>query len=375
MELYRSLRPAAMPASARMEALPISKMRNTGVPGPFLVKGQPPAAPNKAPVFVLGCPRSGTTVLYHMLLSAGNFAVYRAESNVLNLLAPKFGNLSSAENRRRLLDSWLRSKMFRVTGLDAHEIEQKIMNECRTTLDFLRITMEETARKQGMERWADCTPEHLLHIPEIQKELPGAYVIHIIRDGRDVALSYAKQKWAHPLPWDKHDHLAVAGMYWDWMVRRGREYGRRMGANYCEVRFEDLVAHPHDTLAWLGEFIGHDLDYARIQSTGIGSVSEPNTSFRDEGAREEFHPVGRWKSKLSPTEIAHLEGLIGDSLQKLGYPLTSEQPVRNFRATRLRSTYPPLFTVKYWLKTKTPLGHLVRTGRLGVEQPAARSAA
>jgi len=356
-----------------MEAHPISKMGTRVVP-PFLVKSHARAA-QKAPVFVLGCPRSGTTVLYHMLLSAGNFAVYRAESNVLNLLAPKFGKLSSAENRRRLLDSWLRSKMFRVSGLDAHEIEQKIMNECRTKVDFLRITMEETARKQGVERWADCTPEHLLHIPEIQKELPGAYVIHIIRDGRDVALSYAKQKWTYPLPWDKRDHLAVAGMYWEWMVGRGREYGRRMGANYCEVRFEDLVGSPRDTLSRLSKFIGHDLDYDHIQSAGIGSVSQPNTSFRDEGAQQGFHPVGRWKGKLSSPEIARLEGLIGDCLQELGYALSSEPPVRDLRTFRLRGTYLPLFAMKYWLKTKTPLGRLVASGRLEVDRPAVRSAA
>src|SRR5713226_65909 len=70
----------------------------------------------KAPVFVLGCPRSGTTVLYHMLLSAGGFAVYRAESNVFNLLVPRFGDLRSEKNRRRLLDYWLRSKLFHVSG-------------------------------------------------------------------------------------------------------------------------------------------------------------------------------------------------------------------------------------------------------------------
>ena len=53
------------------------------------------AKKNKAPVFVLGCPRSGTTVLYHMLLSAGGFAVYRAESNVFNLLVPRFRGMRS----------------------------------------------------------------------------------------------------------------------------------------------------------------------------------------------------------------------------------------------------------------------------------------
>src|SRR5581483_10927825 len=57
----------------------------------------------KGPVFVLGCPRSGTTVLYHMLLSAGDFAIYRAESNVFSVMVPRFGNLRSERNRRRLM--------------------------------------------------------------------------------------------------------------------------------------------------------------------------------------------------------------------------------------------------------------------------------
>src|SRR5207237_3145399 len=86
---------------------------------------------SKAPVFVLGCPRSGTTVLYHMLLSAGGFAVYRAESNVFNLLVPRFGDLRSARNRHTLMECWLRSKLFRVSGLEAAEITAKIMAECR----------------------------------------------------------------------------------------------------------------------------------------------------------------------------------------------------------------------------------------------------
>src|SRR5713226_775192 len=148
---------------------------------------------SKAPVFVLGCPRSGTTVLYHMLLSSGGFAVYRAESNVFNLLVPRFGNLSSAANRQKLMEYWIRSKLFRASGLDAREINAKIMAECQSGGDFLRIVMEETARKQGASRWADCTPDHLLYIPEIKRELPDALIIHIIRDGRDVALSYVKQ--------------------------------------------------------------------------------------------------------------------------------------------------------------------------------------
>src|SRR5450631_96960 len=71
-----------------------------------------------APVFVLGCGRSGTTLLYHMLLSAGNFAVYRVESNAINLLEPRFGDLSVARNKRRLLQAWYNSRLFTLSGLD-----------------------------------------------------------------------------------------------------------------------------------------------------------------------------------------------------------------------------------------------------------------
>src|SRR6266567_4938041 len=83
-----------------------------------------------APVFVLGSPRSGTTLLYDMLLSAGGFAVYLAESNVFNLLAPRFGDLSSPANRERLLDAWLGSKLYRASGLEAERVRQRVLLEC-----------------------------------------------------------------------------------------------------------------------------------------------------------------------------------------------------------------------------------------------------
>src|SRR5205823_7674869 len=247
-----------------------------------------------APVFVLGCGRSGTTLLYHMLLSAGDFAVYRAESNAINLLEPRFGDLSVKRNKERLMDAWLASKLFDRSGLEAEAIRAKVIAECRNGGDFLRIVMGEMARQQGVQRWADCTPEHLLHLPRIKETIPDALIIHIIRDGRDVALSTDKLGYIKRAPWDKTPSIMVAGLYWEWMVRRGREAGRRLGNDYIEVRFEDLITEPRKTLGILGNFIEHELDYDRIQKVGIGSVSEPNTSFTGAPGDEKFSPVGRW---------------------------------------------------------------------------------
>ena len=321
---------------------------------------------NEAPVFVLGCPRSGTTLLYHMLLSAGGFAVYRAESNVFNLLVPRFHGMRSPTDRQNLLDVWLRSKLFRVSGLDAADIATKVTAECHGGGDFLRILMQEVARNQGVGRWADCTPEHLLYMQEIKQEIPNALFIHIIRDGRDVALSYLKQGWSYPLPWDRHEQLGVAGLYWQWLVGKGRDFGKRLGADYQEVRFEELITNPRETLLRLGSFIDHDLDYDRILSAGIGSIRDPNSSFARD-ADGTFNPVARWKTQMSGEQVVRLEELVGDSLLELGYgPLSVTRPGKSLRVLRMRATYPLIFEVKHWMRVNTPLGRYVRLERIEI---------
>src|SRR5580700_5798550 len=210
---------------------------------------------SKAPVFVLGCGRSGTKLLYHTLLSAGGFAVYHAESNAFNLIGLRFGSLGNLKNRRTLLDHWLRSKLFYRSGLTREEIEPKILQDCRNGGDFLRILMEAIARKQGVERWAESTPLHLLYLPLIKKVIPDALVIHIIRDGRDVTASLHRIGWIRPLPWDRTRAFLVPATYWRWTVGKGRRYGRALGSDYMEIHYEDLVQNPRDTLASIGKFI------------------------------------------------------------------------------------------------------------------------
>jgi hypothetical protein len=322
-------------------------------------------ARNEAPVFVLGCGRSGTTLLYHMILSAGDFVVYRTESNAMNLLEPRFGDLSVSRNKEKLMDAWLNSKLFWLSGLDADEIRKKVIAECKHGGDFLRVIMEEMARKQGTRRWADCTPEHLLYLPRIKETIPEALIIHIIRDGRDVALSTDKLGYIKRAPWDRKPTVMAAGLYWEWIVNRGRADGRKLGGDYTEVRFEELITEPRTTLAKLGDFIEHDLDYDRIQRVGIGSVSEPNTSFKGQGGGEEFCPVGRWEKAFSPENLMMFESLVGQTLEELGYPLATadNQPDRP-ELKRMRSIYRKYFDTKLFLKASTPLGKLLVTRNL-----------
>ncbi|HEY6339548.1 MAG TPA: sulfotransferase [Candidatus Sulfotelmatobacter sp.] len=294
---------------------------------------------NTAPVFVLGCPRSGTTLLYDMLLSAGGFAVYLAESNVFNVLALRFGDLRTTSNREKLLRVWLGSKLFRASGLDAKCIEKKILEECRHAGDFLQIVMDEIALKQGMRRWAENSPESVLHLPLIKKLIPRALVIHIIRDGRAVAMSLEKLRYVRPFPWQQRQSLMSAGAYWEWIVQRGRRYGSLLGPDYMEIRFEDLIVAPQQTLNHVGSFIDHELDYGRILQVAYGSVARPNTSFRTETAGESFNPVSRWQKSFPPNQLPRFETMLGNTLKQLGYarmsPAEGDRPGAELKFTRL----------------------------------------
>jgi len=326
---------------------------------------------SKAPVFVLGCGRSGTKLLYHTLLSAGGFALYHAESNTFNLIGLRFGNLARRDNRRKLLDHWLRSKLFYRSGLTREEIEPKILEECRNAGDFLRILMETIARKQGVERWAECTPLHLLYLPLIKKLFPNALIVHIVRDGRDVAVSLNRIGWIKPFSWDRKRRVLAPALFWKWIVAKGRRYGNRMGSDYLEVHYEDVVEKPRETLARIGAFIDHDLDYDHIQQNAQGSMVDPNSSFRGDGEEKESNPVGRWKTVLSADEIAQMESLIGDRLQEMKYSLVTpaDKQHHSLAVSLMGFLYPVYFDVKQWLKTYTPLATTASIGRMGISDP------
>jgi hypothetical protein len=298
--------------------------------------------------------------LYDMLVSSGDFAGYPWESNTFNLLTRKFPRLNSIRSRRKLLDFWFGHQLGRRSGLERSEIEARVLSECRNMGDFLRIAMEEICRKQGASRWAEKTPEHVLCIPAIRQSFPESLFVHIIRDGRDVALSLASFERIRPYVWEAGSQLLSFAVYWKWNVRNGCADGRKLGRDYYEMSYEELVEKPRETLTKLGAFTGHDMDYDRILRNAVGSVRRPNTSFRDGDSGGTFSPVARWKEHYSPEELAMFEALAGDCLEEHGYPLASG-PLRGsqrYRVAALSALCTSQLAARCWLLYRTPFGYL-----------------
>jgi hypothetical protein len=330
-------------------------------------------ARKNCPVFVIGCHRSGTALLYDSLLSAGGFPLYHAAPFLYSTLLLMSGDPAVPKNREKMMEIWLRSKPFQRTGLDAQELRSKILQDCKSGGDFLRITMGELARRDGVERWATYDIDNIMYMRAIKREVPDALFVHVVRDGRDAALSMKKQHGGDDLLWARGEALFAWALLWRWTVRKGRRCGRMFPGDYTEVRYEDLVSNPEKTLRTLGEFLDHDLDYGRIQKNSIGRVASPNTVWKEEASPEEFKSIDRWKTKLAANEIATLEALIGEDLREFGYSLATDlqKPVSvSMRLSLMRVLYPWYFESKVFLKSKTILGRLlVKGGRLELTAP------
>lgn len=332
------------------------------------------------PVFIVGCPRSGTTWLYHILLSAGRFAIYRSETNIYNSFAPAYGDFANVRTRAAFLRKWLRSEYFLRSGLDADAFHSKAMERGTGPGAMLRLLMEEICAYQHAERWAECTPEHALSLARIKRDFPEALFIHIVRDGRDVALSLAKQRFIRPLPWHSDQGELAAAAYWTWIVAAATRQAEAFPSDVLVLKYEDLVTDYAGALEIVSAFIGQRIDVAKVADAGIGSVARPNTSFAAQNGAAAPQTVGRWRTELSPERLGALEAVVGPMLDRFGY--SRGAPAASAPAARLNAAlYKARFGAMWRLRTSTPLGRFGddRLSRLtvkdAVDDPTLRPAA
>ncbi len=153
-----------------------------------------------APLFVVGAARSGTTLLYHTLLSSGHYAVYLGEPAIFDLVQPRYGDLRRAASRARLLHEWPASHLARASELD----DKKQALSCSPPSGVMATsTRRDESYRVEAERLTVAVwgPDNLLLMRWIKRELPDARFVHMVRDGRDVALSIWTQSWIRSFPW------------------------------------------------------------------------------------------------------------------------------------------------------------------------------
>ena len=277
------------------------------------------------PVFVLGCPRSGTTLLQLMLHNHPRIAIppetrflvaaYHSRSS--------FGDLREESNRRALADFIVRRRqtLFYDLGLDPHEITEEIATGPPTLGSALGIVFRAYARRFNKPRWGDKRPGYYQDIPALLQLFPDAQIVHLIRDGRDCVASLKV------MPWFQQDIYAAISTWMEAIgIARRAARGLAPGA-YCEVRYEQLVADPTGHLNVLCDFLGEEYDPAMTEPARIAAAVLPKRQTWHVGTQEHVTQArsGSWQERLEPWEIGLCEAVMGRTLQGLGYELSEKQ--------------------------------------------------
>jgi hypothetical protein len=179
------------------------------------------------------------------------------------------------------------------------------------------------ARNHGKELAGEKTPRYVRFLPLLHSLFPWAKMVHLIRDGREVALSTLD--WARPdrgpgrfRLWQTHP-LAACALSWRWHVATGLRDGRPLGASlYCEVRYEDLIESPEATLGALAAFLELPSAPEMLEYHRGRRRAEPGLS-----AKDAWLPPTRglrdWRTQMSAREVELFEAIAGDLLAALGY--------------------------------------------------------
>lgn len=267
------------------------------------------------PVIVLGVGRSGTTLLRVMLDRHTTLAI-PYETFFVPQLAHQHG-------RRPKLDEFLddlgRLRTLYDWGIAPADIRPRL-REGMTTREAIAAIFETYAEREGKPRWGDKTPLYMQQLPLLERLFPDAIWVHLVRDGRDAALSFlelpegfAGTTWAQPRT------VGQFAARWRTEILSARRLGRHAGDRYLELRYEDLVSEPerelrrvceHASLPWEPGMLDHTRVSDAANMPEHRNLAQPPTP----GLRD-------WRSQMSREDALAFEQVAGDVLRGAGYEL------------------------------------------------------
>lgn len=262
------------------------------------------------PIFIVGCPRSGTTLVRVMLDGHSRLAITQETDLIVRLDDPRPRSLDP------VLDEIFIDRTVERWRIPEDRFREFVKERAPTTYaELLNAVFSGFATARGKQRWGVKMPSYVLHIPRLAELFPDAQFVHVVRDGREVAASLVERPWGPR-------RAVTAALQWVRAVRAGRKAGQGLGTDrYLEIRLEDLIASPQDRLMQICRFLGEEyepamLDYPKRAAAGPLA-----------GQRDHEH-VGRpptaglrdWRAGLSRRDQSAVETACRPLLAELGYP-------------------------------------------------------
>ena len=268
------------------------------------------------PIFIFGNPRSGTSLMSKLLNSHPRIAI-PFESHIYNTFyrwLRYYGDLKNSSNRERLVDDifstdpiadWYpypdrKETLKAIKKHDFHGVFEAIM---------LAWT-----QRQGKQRWGEKTPTHIFYSEEILSGFPDLQVIHIVRDGRDCALSWRKSRVG-----PKNIYSAAQG--WIKHLEAIEALKAKLDpSSFLEVRYEKLLSNTPEILQNICSFLKEDYSPEmlkfykdggsyRTDKQNLKNLKQPIISSNSE----------KWRTEMTENELRIFEAIAGHKLEDYGY--------------------------------------------------------
>jgi hypothetical protein len=287
--------------------------------------------PQGPPVpFIVGVTRSGTTLLRLMLDAHPDLAIPPETHFVPQLIKATRKRGTSCEQAHGIVTGHRQWGDF---NLDSAELLRRYCELDRIDPETtIRAFFELYAEREGKPRWGDKTPNYVRRMKQIERWIPEARFVHMIRDGRDAALSRFKRVLKQPPP------MEVVAERWVRKIEGARADGKDLG-HYIEIRYEDLVRDTETELRTVAEFLElpwdermlHYYERAeeRLAEMHRDLPGEGDKPLRPADHRKEAHlltsrppdpsRLARWREDMTPEDNAAFERVAGELLRELGY--------------------------------------------------------
>lgn len=317
-------------------------------------------APNNTaqPIFLVGNPRSGTSLLSRMLNSHPRMCVpYEAHAyNIFWDIRHRYEPLTDPRRQRRLVNDVLSMRVYQDWSRPPN-VESVVRQIRRPNFHgVFEALLRAWANGQGKPRWGEKTPQHGPYWRAIHQGFPNAKFIHLVRDGRDCALSVIDARFGPKL-------TLPAAIQWARYIDTMQTMCDDLGSEHAyEMYYEDLVNQPEQALRGLCAFLGEAYHPQMLQYHTM-----PDNYKTDLRNRENLRkPVisgntGKWRTRMSVKNQRLFEAVAGEQLEHHRYPrLHPDARVSSWqRFSHLHLLHPPLRALSMARNTKGWMDSLV----------------
>jgi hypothetical protein len=265
-------------------------------------------------VFVIGCQKSGTTWVQRLLDGHPNVCC-RGEGHFSDVIGPMLEQATKLYNEQeKTVCALNETDLFSIVRLVSDQVLGKYLDEC--------------ADREAIQIIGDKTPEAALAVPALATLYPGAKFVHVIRDGRDAAVS----GWAQVQRIGADDGFAslvdyaafFARRHWEPYITRARQAGSSIPGHYLEVRYEELHVEPVVHTRRMFDFLGMDATSDIVTACVEQAAFQVLSGGRERGEEDTSSHyrkgiVGDWKNFFDEAALQRFEAAAGWLLRELGY--------------------------------------------------------